>query len=134
MFLPFVSLYQTPAFLQKTNATISPYWKISSLLVFDFLPVILGIIISKCSLCCIIKAWISQSLKLQGSFIAPFTIKPGNNDGIKIAFPFVVNGLSIFLFFIGSVVLRLQYMAVTMGSPSLILKINFLSFARYMFP
>lgn len=25
-------------------------------------------------------------------------------------------------------------MAVTMGSPSLILKINFLSFARYMFP
>lgn len=33
-----------------------------------------------------------------------------------------------------SLVLRLQYMAVTMGSPSLILKINFLSFARYMFP
>lgn len=25
-------------------------------------------------------------------------------------------------------------MAATMGSPSLILKINFLSFARYMFP
>ena len=131
----FVSFFmQPPVFLQKTNATISPYRTISSLLVSDFLPIILGIIISQCSLCCIITAWISQSLKLQGSFIAPFTIKPGNNDRIKIAFSFVVNGLSVFLFFIGSLVLRLQYMPVTMDSPSLILKINFLSFARYMFP
>lgn len=102
--------------------------------VSDFLPIILGIIISQCSLCCIIKAWISSSLKLQGSFITPFPIKPGNNGRIKIAFPFVDNALSIFLFFMCSLVLRLQYIAVTMGSPSLILKINFLSFARYMFP
>lgn len=103
-----------PFFIQPSSTKTQCYYlpllnDLHFVSVSDFLPIILGIIISQCSLCCIIKAWISLSLKLQGSFIAPFTIKPGNNGRIKIAFSFVGNGLSIFLFFMDSLVLRQVY-------------------------
>lgn len=99
-FSPF--FIQPPAFLHKNPMLLSPPAERSPVCFSLWLPAnhsgnnnipVLSLLY--------IKAWISLSLKLQGSFIAPFTIKPGNNGRIKIAFAFVGNALSIFFIFHG---------------------------------